>query len=197
MNHVLDKRARKLFNRIEIHLPENGTALDIGCGTGHNAQVIRQNTALNVTESDVENIKTTPPPPVLFNGNSLPFKNDSFQCSLMLFVLHYSENPVTLLREAKRVTSGNLIIIQSTYSGIFAYYLLKARDWLQGIFAFYVARFAGLVSNCPCPLYPKTFMKRDILKQIFQEAGWKIIYFEKNGWPLVKVSRDLYVLERV
>ena len=195
MNHILYKRAKKLFKRIDIFLPERGSVLDIGCGTGHNAQVIRDRTALDVSETDVENLKATTPPPVIFDGHSLPFENDSFQCSLLLFVLHYPEDPVSLLREAKRVTSGSLIVIQSTYSGTIARLTLKARGWLQGEFAFYVARLVGLVGKCPCPLYPKTFMERDKLKRIFNNAGWEIKHFEPCCWSLVKVSRDIYVLE--
>lgn len=197
MNYILARRAENIYQRIAAYLPTCGKLLDIGCGTGHNASIIRKNTVLEIFETDVENLKTAPPAPVIFDGNYLPFETQSFGCSLLLFVLHYPENPELLLKEAKRVTTGNLIILQSTYSGAIARLILKNRDWIQGIFAFHIAQLVGLIRKCSCPLYPKTFMERNTLERLFHRSGWKIKHFKSCCWPMIHISRDLYVLEHI
>lgn len=194
MNQILNTRSKTLFQRISPFLPIKGQVLDIGCGTGHNAREIRDRTALDVYEADVENMKILPPPPIIFNGYDLPFENDSFQCVLLLFVLHYCKDIVSLLQEIRRVTSGALIVLQSTYVGIIGKATLQTRDWVEGTLAFYVARLVGLIGKYPCPLHPREFLERERLETMFNQAGWSITYFEPQYWPFVKVSRDLYVL---
>ena len=52
-HHRLRRRARHLAGRIAPHLPAGATVLDVGSGTGHNAEALRARGAHTCTEADV------------------------------------------------------------------------------------------------------------------------------------------------
>jgi SAM-dependent methyltransferase len=184
-----------LLRRIEPFLPQHGRVLDIGCGTGHNAAGIRASQPrLRVTEADVVNMKVVGRPPVLFTER-LPFGDGTHDCGLLLFVLHYPQYPIELLREARRVVSGRLIVLQSTYSGGFSRRVLGVREWAQGRAAFGLARRVGLLAPVACPLTPARLMTRATLVHLFRESGWRAVRHSPENWPLTQISRDLFVLE--
>ena len=193
---LLRRRGRQLLRRIAPHLPRAGSLLDVGCGTGHNADAIRRHLpGLRVVEADVADMKLVGPPPVLFD-RLLPFPADSFDCGTMLFVLHYPADPLALLGEARRVIVGPLIVIQSTYQGRVARRLLAAREFVQGRAALGAARRLGLVRTRGTPLSPATLMDRTLLRKLFADAGWRVASRSAQRWPLTRLSRDLYVLEK-
>ena len=196
MDATLRRRAEHLLARIEPFLPSHGELLDIGCGTGHNGQAIRGSMpALHVSEADVTDMKVVGPPPVLFAGG-LPFEDSAFDVGTMLFVLHYPRDPLALLREAHRVVRRQLIVVQSTRSGPVARRILATREWFQGRGAFALARRVGLVPPRSCVLRPARVMDHATLERLFREAGWQIEHHAPQTWPLTKVSRDLFVLEK-
>src|SRR5687768_10995220 len=117
LHGALERRARALADRLVPHLPGSGRALDIGSGTGHNAQAMRERTRLVVEEVDVCDMHVVGGGPVLFNGRALPYPDGCFAVSTILFVLQCADEPAALLREAARVTAGPVLVIQSTCEG--------------------------------------------------------------------------------
>lgn len=196
LSNNLTRRAQVIADRISPFLPGTGVVLDIGSGTGHNACELRRRTGSRVIELDVTNMSTLGSPPLLFDGEHLPFPDDAVKCALMLFVLHYPEDPVALLREAHRVVTERMIVLQSTYSGPGALAVLRCRDALQGRLVFQVARCVGLIGNCECSLVPRRFFDRERLERSFSDARWEVVHHQPQKWPLLNLSRDLYVLER-
>lgn len=195
-NYLLIRRAGRIANRLQPFLPPHGPILDIGSGTGHNAELLRQRFGLSVIEADVSDMSVTGSKPLLFDGEHLPFKDEEMECGLLLFVLHYASNPDGLLREAHRVISRRLIVLQSTYSGPAALAAIGCRDFFQGRFAFIVAKRIGLIEDCECSMQPQVFYDRDLLESLFHKAGWKVIHHQPQNWGLLKLSRDLYILEK-
>ena len=106
-------------------------------------------------------------------------------------------DPVHLLREARRVVRHSLIILQSTQAGAISRRILASREWLQGRGAFQAARTLGVVRGCGSSLRPKTLMDPPRLHKLFADAGWRVSKHEPQHWPLTRVSRDLFVLERM
>jgi SAM-dependent methyltransferase len=197
LERLLERRAEALARRIAPFLPAGGSALDIGCGTGHNGAALRAlRPQLTVWEADVVDIKVVGAPPVLIHDAVLPFPQDRFDCGLLLFVLQYPADPVPLLREAHRVITQRLLVLQSTWGDALARWLLRGREWLQGAGAFHVARRTGLIRPCPCPLRPARLMDRPHLEDLFRASGWTVHRRQEERWPGTRLSRDLYVLEK-
>ena len=122
--------------------------------------------------------------------------NDSFSSLLMLFVLQYPESVSPLLQEARRVSHGPVIVVQSTYSGTIGLLVLMFREFFWGRLAFRLASFARLMSCQTCPLWPRRYYKRaELLHEFHQSAFIVRTFLPSNGYGL-NVSRDLFVLER-
>lgn len=195
LNLILRFRAHRLAKRLKAHLPEAGWALDIGSGTGHTVQTLRQQTALRFVETDVVDISVVGAGPVLFNGKKLPFADGAFACSLIMFVLHYPQDPLQLLQEANRVTAGHILVLQSTCRGQLGHVALSVNEFLWGPVAFLVARAVRLIRECKFTLNAQRSFSRDELQTLFQEAGFSIQALLPRPWPDLPVSCDLFILE--
>jgi hypothetical protein len=191
---VMKRRARALYLRVAPHLPLAGTIADIGSGTGHNAEQIRQQTALIVDEYDIADLHWIGPGPTLMSGDSFPAHDRSFTSLLLLFVLNYPDSISRILLESRRVTQGSIIVIQSTYTGKFGLCVLRIREFFWGKMAFHLAAFLRLVHRGDCPLRPLRFLTRGELLEEFHRSGLVVRQIHESRWPGLNVSRDLFVL---
>ena len=132
----LRRRAGHLAGRIAPHLPTGATVLDIGSGTGHNAEALRAWGARTCVEADVVDFHVVGVGPVLFDGARLPFADRVFDACLLAFVLSYTDDPAALLREAGRVASRRVLVLQSSPRGRAGRIALRLRSWVQGRVAF-------------------------------------------------------------
>lgn len=197
MDSLMNRRATTLAKRLAPHLGDEGPILDIGAGTGHNVEVLREKTGLEFVEADVANINVFGRPPIVFDGQRLPFDTGSFSCSVMLFVLHYVERPVPFLWEVHRVTRTRVVLLQSTYHGPLGLSLLRVREFLQGRAAFHGARAFGLIPTGRCPLTPHRFFTQQRLESVLRRAGFVIRLRAPEQPGKLPVRRDLYVLEKL
>lgn len=195
LDNLLLRRAKRLIQFVLPNLPAIGPILDLGSGTGHNANFLANMTQVEIVEADVADIHSVGNGPVLFDGTVLPFPDKHFTGTMLLFVLHYSHDPSALLKEASRVTSGRVIVLQSTYSGTIGRGLLSTRDFLTGRFAFSLVRTLGLISSTKCALRPKQYFTRQTLEAVFEESGCRTqAVYQFDSIPSC-LHRDLYVLE--
>lgn len=145
------KYASELEDKLMLELlrPEPGqTLLDVGCGTGRHL-LLFENLGLRTTGIDAsssmlvkakekvnENSLT-----LLSDTTDLPFKNKSFDLSIIFLVLEFSENPLKLLKEAVRVTKGKIFI-----GFLNRYSLLALQRRIKGVFKNSVYRKARFYS---------------------------------------------------
>lgn len=193
---LLERRADRLARFLSPRLPESGTLLDIGSGTGHNARALRSRFDRSVMETDVVDIHTVGPGPVLCDGKRLPFSDSAFAGAILLFVLHYVTDPAALLREAARVGSGRVWVLQTSCSNAFGRCLWSTRDWCTGRLAFRFARLCGYVSAPDCPLRPAEYFTRDRLRRTYADAGLRMTATCRFDGYGAWTSRDLDTLER-
>lgn len=193
---LLDRRAERLARFLSPRLPELGTLLDVGSGTGHNARALRSCFGRSIAETDVVDIHTVGPGPVICDGGSLPFCDSAFAGALLLFVLHYVPDPAALLREAARVGSGRVWVLQTSCSNTLGRCLWSARDWCTGRLAFRCARLCGYVSARSCPLRPAEYFTRERLRRIYSDAGLRVTATCRFDGFGAWTSRDLDTLER-
>lgn len=133
-NYVYRRRVQVLADHLTALLPEKATLLDVGCGDGLLTQMIvnrRQDTdaqGIDVLLRQNAHIKI-----IQFNGEVIPHPPKSFDVVMFVDVLHHTENPLTLLREAIRVARKRIFIKDHTLKGFFAYPILCFMDHIGNV----------------------------------------------------------------
>ena len=126
---VAGRRVRVLAKRIADLLPANATVLDVGCGDGILARVIRdQRPDLTMAGLDVLVRGQTAIPVVEFDGNHVPAEDRSFDVVMLVDVLHHTRDPLVLLREAARVGRRHILLKDHTRNGLLAGPTLRFMD---------------------------------------------------------------------
>lgn len=154
--------------------------LDLGCGSGIAAKNFQDFFQTKVIGVDIKDRRIFP---ILFekiNGKTLPFPDCSFDIVLISYVLHHSQNPTLLLKEAKRV-SKRVIVYE---------------DLPEGILSKIYCKFHGLTFN---KFFQKdnaaSFKTAKEWKEIFEKIGLSVI-FEKRVYNF-PVKKELFILEGV
>ena len=83
-----------------------------------------------ITGVDVLVRPATHIPVVLFDGAHLPLEDGSVDVVTFVDVLHHTEHPIILLREAARVARRHIVIKDHLKEGILAFAKLRAMDWV-------------------------------------------------------------------
>ena len=110
------------------------------------------------------------PGPALFDGCRLPFSDARFDAVTMIYVLQYAPDPVALLKEARRVCRGNIVVVQTVCGGRAGPLFHRLNEAMSRL-GFHAARFFGVINPVPCPLHSRMDLSRDALLQIVRRAG--------------------------
>lgn len=128
---VFDRRVRVLSEELAKQLPQNARVLDIGCGSGDMAAAImarrpdvtidgvdvllRPDTAIKVEEYD---------------GKTIPFGDGAYEVSMLVDVLHHTDDPSAVMKEAARVASHGVLIKDHYRDSPVAGAILRFMDWV-------------------------------------------------------------------
>lgn len=124
-----DRRIRVLCERLEPLIPADASLLDVGCGDGAvTARLAAERDDLTVSGIDVLPWDDAHIPVKTFDGLRLPHPDDAFDVVLLSDVLHHSEDPEQLLREAARVARTCVVLKDHTLSGLLAGPTLRFMD---------------------------------------------------------------------
>ena len=111
-----------ILNKIDPFLQKGDKILDIGTGTGHVCKRLLE-AGFDVSALDVHDLSFFDDiKPIVYDGNIIPFDDDTFDVALILTVLHHTPNPKKIIAEAKRV-SNKIVIIEDVYRNFFGKYL--------------------------------------------------------------------------
>jgi len=129
---VFKRRTRVLSAALAEAIPDGAaTLLDVGCGDGTIAELVGTlRPGLTVTGVDVLVRPETRIPVQKFDGVRLPYPDDSFDVVMFVDVLHHTDDPAILLREAKRVARRAVVLKDHTKDTPFAYTTLRFMDWV-------------------------------------------------------------------
>jgi SAM-dependent methyltransferase len=89
-----------------------GEILDLGTGTGHYPAFLgslgHSVVAMDISDSSEHGEVR----PVVFDGHTIPFEDDTFDVVLCMFVLHHLEHQDALLAEMRRVARNAVIVAE-------------------------------------------------------------------------------------
>jgi SAM-dependent methyltransferase len=128
---VFERRTRVLAEMLAAQIPQRASVLDIGCGDGTIASLIkklRPDGAVQGVEFQVRpgcKIECR-----AFDGLSLPFPDASFDVCLFVDVLHHTEDPSNLLREAARVSRSFVLLKDHLGENFIDDVTLRFMDWV-------------------------------------------------------------------
>lgn len=193
-DHLLERRGERLAKRLAQYLPRGGRLLDIGSGTGHNAQAFVRAVGGTCLQADVVDFHIVGDGPILFDGSVLPLADGAVDACLIIHVLGYTDDPAAILREAGRVANGRVIVVQTTYRGTLGWVLLRGRGWFQGSAAFKLCRAFGLVPAVKNPMGSRRIFTRPELKTIIDHSGLYVGRLRTESGAVKGVSRDLLIL---
>jgi len=126
---VYGRRIRRLCEFLCQLIPLNCVFLDVGCGDGRLAEsLLQKRPDLRIEGVDVLVREQTRLPIKAFDGATLPYPDASFDGVMMIDVLHHTENPVELLREAIRVSRRWLIVKDHVLQGFMSGRRLQFMD---------------------------------------------------------------------
>lgn len=111
-----DPRASAIIDSFAALIKPHSHIIDIGAGKGLLAQDMAQRFDARVTMVDVASYNQTSLPLSVCDSRALAFADNSFDYALLSFVLHHSQNPDFILREALRV-AREVIVVENHVEG--------------------------------------------------------------------------------
>jgi SAM-dependent methyltransferase len=187
--YVLQRRVRVLSGHLAQLIPPSASVLDVGCGDGLIARLIGEKRPdLHLEGIDVLVRPQTHVPVQEFDGRTIPRATGSVDVVTFVDVLHHTEDPLVLLREALRVASRAVIIKDHCRDGLAAGPVLRFMDWVGN------ARHGVVL--------PYNYWPERRWTKAFQTLGMKVI--ERRGrlglypWPASWVfERKLHFIARL
>jgi len=128
-SYVHTRRVRTLADRLAALLPRGATVLDVGCGDGLLDRLIldaRPDLTIRGLEFLVRPdaaIEVT-----AFDGLTIPYEDGAFDVVMFVDVLHHTDDPRVLLREAARVSRRLVVLKDHTRDGVLAGATLRFMD---------------------------------------------------------------------
>jgi demethylmenaquinone methyltransferase/2-methoxy-6-polyprenyl-1,4-benzoquinol methylase len=188
MTQGRDKRWRQEAARA-CQLPPGGSALDMGTGTGKQAQALLQQGAGHVLAVDFTRPmlqrarRRVPDPHVAFlmaDGLRLPLPDDSLHATISAFVMRNVADIEAAFAEQRRVVkpSGSVICLEIA---------LPRSGWLAPLFRLYFYRLVpllgGLISGQPdayhyLPHSLDHFPSPDVLAAVMTRAGLNDVHYK-------------------
>jgi SAM-dependent methyltransferase len=112
-------------------IPPRAAVLDIGCGDGTIGSLLAQRRP----DIAIQGVEFLARPECkiecrTFDGLSLPFEDGSFDVCLFVDVLHHTQDPGVLLREAARVTRSWVLLKDHLDENVFDHLTLRFMDWV-------------------------------------------------------------------
>lgn len=110
---IWDRRIKILSHHIARLFPKKQVliGLDVGCGNGELAKNITQLCLdINILGADILISKDAVIDIVKITGNKLPFKDKSFDFTMLIDVLHHTIDPLLIMKECVRVSQKFIIV---------------------------------------------------------------------------------------
>ncbi len=168
VERIIRNRTEKIVNSFDEFIRKEEKVLDIGAGAGWIAEEIQKRKNNEVALLDVTDFNQTNLRLVLYDGEKIPFSDNTFDAVLLIYVLHHTKNPLKVLEEAERVTKDRIIIFEDVFSSYFDKFFLYFWDVLTNLPGFLVRPFGEKM--------PFNFKRVSEWEKIFEDFQLKIIF---------------------
>lgn len=121
-----------IYKIIADHV-ENGSLLSVGCGQGKVERLLQDNLGIKVYGVEVTEYREKRIDSSLYDGKKFPFKDNSFDTVMFIYMLHHTTNIEELIREGIRVARKNIIILDHTYTNSISKVMLKGYDYIVNV----------------------------------------------------------------
>lgn len=164
-------------------LSEGSKILDLGCGSGITGRCFKDFFKADILGVDIKDQRVEKIPFQIFNGDKIPFPENFFDTTLISFVLHHSQEPLLLLKEAKRVTKDKIIIYEDLTEGFLATIFSKIHCLTFD--HFFQKQKSG-----------EKFQNGQNWKKIFEELGLILAFEKRVNSSLNPVEKRVFILEK-
>lgn len=154
--------------------------MDIGAGTGRFSLYL-QDRGHTVAPLDVVDKSVTGLDIETFNGYSIDSTDNSFDTSILMFVLHHTNTQVELLKEASRVSRNYIIIaediVETSWDKMVGNIHLNTSPWARG---------------------DDSFRTKQGWLDLFEELNLEVIEVNDipvDVYPVYPVNRAVFVLK--
>ena len=129
---VMGRRVCQISRHVAKLLPVDvKTLIDVGAGTGEMAKAIGfLRPELKISGVDVYVRQRTFVPVLQYDGNRLPFEDESVDAVLTIDVLHHCDDPIAVLKECARVSQKWVIIKDHVSDTALDNLTLSIMDWV-------------------------------------------------------------------
>jgi SAM-dependent methyltransferase len=128
---VFGRRTHALADALAPYIPDGASVLDVGCGDGTVAALLKQSRpGLTIEGVEISPRPTCHIPCQGFDGSHLPFPDQAFDGCLLVDVLHHTTDVTQLLREAARVARTFVLIKDHASENSLDHVTLRFMDWI-------------------------------------------------------------------
>ena len=124
--------AKRKLRWLDSHLKYLDHHIEIGSGPGSVLSVMRKRNyyvdGLDIADNGYREDLS----PIVYGGQTMPFSDKAYDAALLLTVLHHTEDPDAVLREASRIAK-KIVIIEDVYNNRLMEILTKAFDSLMNL----------------------------------------------------------------
>ena len=152
-SQLFKEREQMWFEKIKPFLPTlPSKILKIGNGFGHLSEMVRAiNSDTTILEIALHTDTVNAEYVQIYDGNTIPANNKSFDTTILNLTLHHVKNSKTyFVNEILRVTKQRVILVEETYDNLFQKMHLVFRDW-----------WFNLKANQPCPIHWNSYFSRN------------------------------------
>lgn len=175
-------RRNYLQERLCPLLHEGDRILDLGASDGRLAAKLGEKVSAEFIGCDVHVAEKTWIPIVSYSGERLPFEDQSFDCVMIIDVLHHDLNPESVLKEACRVSRKRILIKDHFYNTRLEFFGLQVMDY---------------IGNAPYGIrLPYNYLKLAEWEAILKRLNLRILHQETFRYNLIDPCQHVvYQLE--